>query len=263
MIKLIPPETIQIESEVLHRIDTQAKSIYRAITFCKKTSSKSLLDSFVNSTNSLTALLSIKNAQMEAETHEEIAIYHKNLNKAIIYIVNEIKNERNFEKQVQLFQIFRLVSPEAHQRHPNQYRQTLVQIGKYVCPNANEVTALIEGLFSNLRYFSHPLLKAIYLHHELIRIHPFVDGNGRTIRLAKNWLLMFNLYPPIFIKNDLEKKEYVGSLSNSFMTLQQNGSLWNGETEQFFKLELQRVSYSIQFILDEIKKQSRETTAGN
>ncbi len=38
-----------------------------------------MLDSFVNSINSLTELLSIKNAQMEAETEEEIEILPEKL----------------------------------------------------------------------------------------------------------------------------------------------------------------------------------------
>ncbi len=176
---LIPPDIIKIDPVLLEDIDTKSKSIYRAITFCKKTSSKALLDSFVNSTNSLTELLSIKNAQMEAETEEELVVYQRNLNKTILYVVNEIKDDVCLTSQVQLFQLFRLISPESHGMHPNQYRRTLVQIGGYLCPNPEQLTGLVTQLFYNLENISHPLLKAIYLHHELIRIHPFIDGNGR------------------------------------------------------------------------------------
>ena len=61
---LLNPDIIQVEASLINEIDNSAKSIYRAITFCKKTSSRKLLDIFVNSTNSLTELMSIKNAQM-------------------------------------------------------------------------------------------------------------------------------------------------------------------------------------------------------
>jgi len=250
---LIHPDTIKIDSSILNKIDIESKSIYRAITFCKKTSSKALLDSFVNSTNSLTQLLSIKNAQMEAETEEELKLYQKNLNKTIIYVANEIKNEINLTSQVQLFQLFRLISPESHKLHPNQYRRTLVQIGAFICPNPENLNTLVNQLFYNLNHISHPLVKAIYLHHELVRIHPFVDGNGRTSRIAKNWILMFNLYPPIFIKDKIEKKEYISSLSQSFKTLERNDSAWNENTNLFFNQELKRVSNSIQYILEEIR----------
>lgn len=250
---LIHPDTIKIDPLIINRIDKESKSIYRAIAFCKKTSSKALLDSFVNSTNSLTQLLSIKNAQMEAETEEELQVYQRNLNRAIIYVANEIKNEIDFTSEIQLFQLFRLISPESHKLHPNKYRNTLVQIGGYICPDSKNINNLVSQLFYHLNHISHPLIKAIYLHHELIRIHPFVDGNGRTTRIAKNWILMYNLYPPIFIKDKIEKKEYIKSLSQSFKTLERNDAAWNQDTNLFFNQELQRVSNSIQYVLKEIK----------
>jgi len=250
---LINPDTINIDPSIINKIDEQSKSIFRAITFCKKTSSKALLDSFVNSTNSLTQLLSIKNAQMEAETEEELRLYQDNLNRTIIFVVNEIKDGIELTSQVQLFQLFRLISPESHNLHPNKYRSTLVQIGGYLCPNPENVNNLVSQLFHNLNLISHPLIKAIYLHHELIRIHPFIDGNGRTVRIAKNWILMYNLYPPIFIRDDIEKGEYINSLSQSFKTLEKNNSVWNQKTNLFFNQELRRVSNSIQYILNEIK----------
>ncbi len=250
---LIPVDTIKIDQSILNDIDNKSKSIYRAITFCKNTSSKVLLDSFVKSTNSLTELLSIKNAQMEAETEEELKVYQRNLNKTILYVVNEIKNDISLTSQVQLFQLFRLISPESHRLHPNQYRRSLVQIGGYLCPSPEELNSLVSQLFYNLENISHPLIKAIYLHHELIRIHPFIDGNGRTVRIAKNWILMYNLYPPIFIKDDAEKKEYIKALSQSFRAVERNNSVWSQETNLFFNQELNRVAQSIAYILNEIR----------
>lgn len=249
---LIPTDTIKIDQSILNDIDNKSKSIFRAITFCKKTSSKSLLDSFIKSTNSLTELLSIKNAQMEAETEDELKIYQRNLNKTILYVVNEIKNDVSLTSQIQLFQIFRLISPESHKLHPNKYRRSSVQIGGYLCPSPEELNSLVSQLFYNLENISHPLVKAIYLHHELIRIHPFVDGNGRTVRIAKNWILMYNLYPPIFIKDDIEKKKYISALSQSFRAVERNNLVWNQETNLFFNQELSRVAKSIEYILNEI-----------
>jgi len=251
---LIQVKDININPSILDQIDTKSKSIYRTITFCKKTSSKSLLDSFINSTNSLTELLSIKNAQMEAESEEEVKVFKRNLTKTILFIINQIEKEINFSSEVQLFHIFRLISPESHLKIPNHYRKTHVQIGNFICPKPEELNSLIAQLFWNLKEIKHPLIKAIYLHHELIRIHPFVDGNGRTTRIAKNWILMYNLYPPIMIKDAIDKKEYITSLNQSFNTLIRNNTSWNQHTEHFFMRELARVSISIDYIINEIKK---------
>jgi Fic family protein len=254
--QILDPSIIEIESKYLHEIDERVKRIFRAITFCRKTSSKSLLDAFVNTTNSLTEILSIKNAQMEATSKEELVTYHKNLNKVILFVVNEIKNQTAFENQVQLFQIFRLVSPESHSKHPNQYRNQLVQIGGFLCPEPKELSGLITQVFQNLKTISNPLIRAIYLHHELIRIHPFIDGNGRTVRIAKNWMLMYNLYPPIFIKDEIEKSEYIASLSNSFKAVEKDPSVWHPETLEFFMQELRRMTYSTNYILNKVTKNS-------
>jgi len=44
------------------------------------------------------------------------------------------------------------------------------------------------------------------LHHKLVHIHPFFDGNGRTSRLLMNVLLMQNGFPlTIVLKNDRKK----------------------------------------------------------
>jgi len=242
---IIDPKTIKIDKSILDKIDQKSKSIYRAITFCKKISSKALLDNFIDSTTCLTELLSIKNAQMEAETEDQLKLYEKNLNITIKFVISEIKNEVDFNSEHQLFHLFRLVSPESHKLHPNKYRNTLVQVGGHLCPPPGSVNSLVSQLFYNLKRIEHPLIKAIYLHHELIRIHPFVDGNGRTTRIAKNWILMYNLYPPIFIKDSDGKKEYISSLKESFKSLLSNPTSWQKETENFFTQELNRVLESI------------------
>jgi Fic family protein len=90
------------------------------------------------------------------------------------------------------------------------------------------------------------------LHHELIRIHPFVDGNGRVTRIAKNWILMYNMYPPIFINDAVEKKEYIDTLSKSFSELNKNCTVWNEFTYLFFEQELDRLIKNLILLYDSI-----------
>jgi Fic family protein len=92
-----------------------------------------------------------------------------------------------------------------------------------------------------MRSISNPIIRAIYFHHELIRIHPFADGNGRVTRIAKNWMLMYDLYPPIFINDASQKKEYIATLGNSFRELARHPNVWNNYTAQFFEQELDRL----------------------
>jgi Fic family protein len=61
-------------------------------------------------------------------------------------------------------------------------------------PPPTEVPYFIEELIAWLNSKegkeTHPLLRAGILHYELVRIHPFTDGNGRTAR-AMALLLLF------------------------------------------------------------------------
>lgn len=52
----------------------------------------------------------------------------------------------------------------------------------------------------------HPVLIAAYLHDELVRIHPFIDGNGRTSRLLMNLYLLRKGYTIVNLKGSSEEK---------------------------------------------------------
>jgi len=57
----------------------------------------------------------------------------------------------------------------------------------------------------------HPVIKACLLHGEFVKIHPFIDGNGRTARLLLNFELMKNGYTPIIITKT-RRAEYYDAL---------------------------------------------------
>ena len=55
---------------------------------------------------------------------------------------------------------------------------------------------------------------ATVFHHKFVWIHPFFDGNGRTVRLAMNLLLMKEGFlPAIILKND--RKKYFDALNSA------------------------------------------------
>lgn len=45
----------------------------------------------------------------------------------------------------------------------------------------------------------HPLALATIFHHKFEKIHPFMDGNGRTGRMLLNYILLKNNLPPMII----------------------------------------------------------------
>lgn len=85
----------------------------------------------------------------------------------------------------------------------------------------------------------HPVERAALLHGEFVKIHPFIDGNGRTARLLMNFELMKNGYPPAVIKKEM-RPEYYDSLDLAHTT---------GNYEKFVKLVSQCVENSLDLYL--------------
>jgi hypothetical protein len=239
--EILPISEIKVDLSQIRNIDNIMQSTFRLITFSRQHRADDLLNAYLSSTADLNELLSIKNAQMEAQTPQEAASYLITLDKTLSTVIKEIESQIDFKTELQLFHLFRSVSPESHSMHPNRYRDKLVQIGSYMCPDSHEIPALVSQLFFNMNQIENPIIKAIYFHHELIRIHPFIDGNGRTTRIAKNWILMYHLYPPIFIRDEHEKKEYITTLSKSFKSLNAKPKKWNDSLDQFFSQEIKRI----------------------
>ena len=82
-------------------------------------------------------------------------------------------------------------------------------------PNARKVPELLDELidFVNSNPWQlNPIELATVFHHRFVYIHPFFDGNGRTVRLAMNLILLKEGYTPaIILKND--RKKYYSALN--------------------------------------------------
>jgi Fic family protein len=117
--------------------------------------------------------------------------------------------------------------------------------------------------FTKCKILPTQIIKAIYFHHELIRIHPFADGNGRVTRIAKNWMLMYDLYPPIFVNDAPQKTEYITTLSKSFRALDQSPKKWNEYTASFFELELDRLFVNANLLYETVNRIGLERAKKN
>ena len=77
-------------------------------------------------------------------------------------------------------------------------------------PQYIKVPELMEKLIMNYDEWDkyHPIVRSALLHGELVKIHPFIDGNGRTSRLIMNMELMRSGYVPVIIKKNNRLKYY-------------------------------------------------------
>ena len=71
-------------------------------------------------------------------------------------------------------------------------------------PTPNEMYRQIKDFFATLPYRTdlNPIELAAYTHAEFVKIHPFIDGNGRTSRMLMNYQLMKNGYLPVSIAKE-------------------------------------------------------------
>jgi len=102
------------------------------------------------------------------------------------------------------------------------YRDCDVKIGEHIPPFAHEVASHMASyeayytLATRQGTHAHKLIYALSSHHRLAWIHPFLDGNGRTSRLALDGALMhFQGYGLWNISRGLSRnmKEYKMALS--------------------------------------------------
>jgi Fic family protein len=80
-------------------------------------------------------------------------------------------------------------------------------------PARNEVYIQIKNFFADLMYKKdlNPIELAAWTHAEFVRIHPFLDGNGRTARLIMNYQLMSYGFLPISIAKE-NRLDYYNAL---------------------------------------------------
>ena len=61
---------------------------------------------------------------------------------------------------------------------------------EYIPPMWNEVRHLLDELILYVNNSDdHPLIKAAVVHYQMVTIHPFEDGNGRTARILSDYIL--------------------------------------------------------------------------
>ncbi len=68
-----------------------------------------------------------------------------------------------------------------------------------VLPGPHEIPALMQSFVAQLNATEDSPEKAFDAHEQLVSIHPFSDGNGRTSRLLMNLLLLRQGFPPLAI----------------------------------------------------------------
>lgn len=95
------------------------------------------------------------------------------------------------------------------------YRNQEVRISgaRFTPPVGNEMYMQIKEFYQDLKNKSdlNPIELAAWTHAEFVRIHPFIDGNGRTSRLLMNFQLMSQGFLPISVNKE-KRLDYYNAL---------------------------------------------------
>ena len=122
---------------------------------------------------------------LEAINHTEAISYIKDIAKQDIEI-----SERTIKE------IHALILHGIDRENAGRYRTVPVMISgsTHIPPQPYLIEKQMEDFILRFKQMEkekvHPVLIAAYLHDELVRIHPFIDGNGRTSRLLMNLYLL-------------------------------------------------------------------------
>ena len=147
---------------------------------------------------------------LEAINHEQ----------AILFLDDLIKDKEPITEW-NIKNIHQLVLKEIDDDNVGKYRDENVKIkgATHIPPDYLIVPELMEKLIINYEDWKkyHPIIRAALLHGELVKIHPFVDGNGRTSRLVMNLSLMNSGYLPVIVKKE-KRLEYYNALDKAHTT---------------------------------------------
>ena len=169
----------------------------------------------------------------EAVNHQEAIEFVESLVSGS-YILNESD----------ILQVHALILNKIEKDFAGRFRTSGVRISgaNFVPPNALKIDDYLTELTDWVNTSElNIIIKSAIFHHRFVWIHPFFDGNGRTVRLLFNLLLMKEGFPPaIILRND--RKKYYDSLNSAN----------NGDYRKLLLLIMQAVERSLDIYLSSL-----------
>lgn len=167
-------------------------------------------------------------------------------------------------KEIHKLTVYRILS----ENEAGEYRKVKVVIRNTTTgeitfrpPSPIEVPLMMEGFFSWLNSDGgrsiHPVIKAGLVHYELAKVHPFVDGNGRSARAMALLTLFIDGYE---VKKFFSLEEYYDRNAGDYYSALKSVEMMDGDTTkwlEYFSLgiasELSRVKELVQKLSLDLK----------
>ncbi len=147
----------------------------------------------------------------------------KNLHNTITTCISEIKNDKPFEidertiKSIHSELVDGLV--ENNERGDFRRRPVVITSTDYIPPkDEHQIKEEISEIIKKQVEYSNPLERAVFLHCNLARLQPFIDGNKRTARMVESLVLMQNNIVPVYSVKDEDFVKYRDGLLQFYET---------------------------------------------
>ncbi len=189
---------------------------------------------------------------------QEVLNYRK-----VMEYISEFKAKRvtvseEMIKTMHQFTVEKILAPE----QCGQYRKTQVVIKN---SRTGEVSfrppdaSMVEGQVADLVAFSntsteqdiHSVLKSGIVHYELVRIHPFVDGNGRVARALSTLILFLEGYD---IRKFFSLEEYFDAAPEEYYTALQSVAKAEGDLTAWLEYFTQGLAIELSKIKDKVEQ---------
>jgi Fic family protein len=190
-----------------------------------------------------------------------------NYRRVVDYIQGQQKKKKARYSKEQLKQVHRLTAERILQSgQVGDYRKTQVVIRNaktkeisYRPPPAVEIRYQLDDFFAWLNSVSgrevHPVLRAGITHYELVRIHPFVDGNGRVARAMATLVLFMEGYD---VKRFFSIEEYYDKHSKAYYEALQSVMEQRGDLTKWLEFFTAGLAVELSRMKERVKKLSRE-----
>lgn len=122
-------------------------------------------------------------------------------------------------------------------------------------PEASLVPTQIAGLLSFINASTnediHPILKSGVVHYEFVRIHPFVDGNGRVGRCLSTMILYQEGYD---IRKFFSLEEYFDKHAAEYYGALQSVTTNNGDQTQWLEFFLESLGVELTKVKEKVER---------
>lgn len=135
--------------------------------------------------------------------------------------INKGHNQEQIDERT-LFRVHRSISSElVSSEESGMLRSRAVRITgtEYVPPKEiREIRIALNEILFNQELYSNPLEKAVYLHCNIARLQPFIDGNKRTSRMIESIAMMNADLIPVYSAKDVDILHYRKELVSFYET---------------------------------------------